>query len=90
MIRVILENIILFLLPTLIYIAFAFARRNRQSTASASQIFDDAPVIWLLVAGAVCMVAGLAYFGSTSGGRPGEQYQPPVYRDGKIIPGHYK
>ena len=89
MIRVVIENILLFLLPTLIYVAFMLVRRRDQPNA-AQQIIDDAPVIWLLVTGAVVMIAGLAYFGTHTGGKPGEAYQPPVYRDGKIIPGQKK
>ena len=90
MIRVVIENILLFLLPTLIYVAFMLIRRRDQPHGTARQIIDDAPVIWLLVSGAVVMIAGLAYFGSHTGGKPGEAYQPPIYRDGKIIPGQRK
>ena len=90
MIRVVIENILLFLLPTAIYIAYMLVRKRNQPPGTARQIIDDAPVIWLLVSGAVVMIAGLAYFGSFTGGKPGEQYQPPVYRDGKIIPGQRK
>ncbi len=90
MIRVVIENILLFLLPTLIYVLFMLVRRRHTPGSTVQQIFDDAPIVWLLAAGAVAMVAGLAYFGSVTGGKPGEQYQPPVYRDGKIIPGQRK
>ena len=90
MIRVVIENILLFLLPTAIYIAYMLVRSRNQPPGTARQIIDDAPVIWLLVSGAIVMIAGLAYFGSFTGGKPGEQYQPPVYRDGKIIPGQRK
>ncbi|MEM9355934.1 MAG: DUF6111 family protein [Pseudomonadota bacterium] len=90
MIRVVIENILLFMLPTLVYVLFMLVRRRQNANTSVQQIFDDAPIVWLLAAGAVVMVAGLAYFGSTTGGKPGEQYQPPVYRDGKVVPGKRK
>ena len=90
MIRVVIENILLFLMPTLVYIGFMLLRNRNQPNVGAKQIIDDAPIIWLLVSGAVMMIAGLAYFGSYTGGKPGEQYQPPVYRDGKIVPGQRK
>ncbi|MGI9423672.1 MAG: DUF6111 family protein [Hyphomicrobiaceae bacterium] len=90
MIRVVIENILLFLLPTLIYVGFMLVRKRDQPSVGAKQIFDDAPIIWLLVSGAIMMIAGLAYFGSYTGGKPGEQYQPPSYRDGKIVPGQRK
>lgn len=90
MIRVVIENILLFMLPTLVYVLFMLVRRRQNANTSVQQIFDDAPIVWLLAAGAVVMVAGLAYFGSTTGGKPGEQYQPPVYKDGKVVPGKRK
>ena len=90
MIRVVIENILLFLLPTALYVAYMLVRHRHQPQGSARQIIDDAPIVWLLVSGAIVMIAGLAYFGSYTGGKPGEQYQPPVYRDGKIIPGQRK
>ncbi|MEM7747898.1 MAG: DUF6111 family protein [Pseudomonadota bacterium] len=90
MIRVVIENILLFMLPTLVYVLFMLVRRRQNANTSVQQIFDDAPIVWLLGAGAVVMVAGLAYFGSTTGGKPGEQYQPPVYKDGKVVPGKRK
>ena len=42
MIRVVIENILLFLLPTLIYVAYMLVRRRHQPNA-AQQIIDDAP-----------------------------------------------
>jgi len=90
MIRIVLQNIILFLLPSVLYIVFMLVRRREQTYAGALKMLDNAPVGWLIGAGAALMIAGLAYFGSETGGRPGETYQPPVYRDGKIIPGQRK
>ena len=87
MIRIVIENILLFLLPTVLYVAFVMVRRRGQPNQSPQQILDEAPVVWLVVAGAVLMLAGLAYFASYTGGKPGQGYQPPVYQDGKIVPG---
>ena len=89
MIRVVIENIILFLLPTVMYVAFVMIRRRGQSNGSAAQVFDDAPLLWLFALGAVLAIGALAYFGSTERGEPGQNYRPPVYRDGKVIPGGY-
>ena len=46
------------------------------------------PLIWLFIAGAVLVIVTLVAFGSTSGGKPGQHYVPPVMKDGKIVPGH--
>ena len=58
MIRVVIENILLFLLPTALYVAFMLLRNRHQRPGSARQIIDDAPIVWLLVAGAIVMIAG--------------------------------
>jgi hypothetical protein len=88
MIRIVIENIILFLLPAAVYFGYMYlTRRDREGRAG---ILDDAPLIWLFVAGGVLVVVVLVAFGDTSGGKPGQAYQPPVLKDGKIIPGHSK
>lgn len=87
MLRVVLENLILFLLPTLVYVAFVTLRRRGKPGQSVATVLDEAPVVWLIAIGALMMMAGLAYFATTDGGKPGQGYEPPVYKDGKIIPG---
>jgi hypothetical protein len=86
MIRVIVENVVLFFLPAAIYVAYVYLTR----TDTRKGLLDEAPVIWLVVAGTALVVIVLVTFGSTSGGRPDQVYQPPVLKDGKIIPGHYR
>ena len=86
MIRIVAENIALFLLPTIVYIAFIYL--TREDKPGATSILDDAPLIWLFVAGAVLVVVTLATFGSVTGGKPGQVYTPPSLKDGRIEPGH--
>jgi Family of unknown function (DUF6111) len=86
MIRNIIENLLLFLAPTLIYLAYVLVRRHLSD--GQSEVWNDAPLLWLFAAGVLLMVSTLIIFGSTSGWQPGEAYQPPVYKDGKIEPGH--
>ena len=50
MIRIVAENIVLFLLPTIVYIAYVYL--TREEKPGASSMLDDAPLIWLFVAGA--------------------------------------
>lgn len=89
MIRIVIENMLLFLLPTLIYVGYVFLKRRTEG-AGPNNVLDDAPLLWLFAAGAALVIFTLIIFGSTSGGRPGQTYQPPVYRDGKIEPGQLK
>jgi hypothetical protein len=88
MIRVVIENILLFLTPMAMYIAYMLLTRRADS---AGAVVSDAPLIWLFVAGALLVVATLVFYGSTSGGRPGQVYIPPhMGKDGRIEPGEIK
>jgi hypothetical protein len=86
MIRIVAENIFLFLLPTVIYIAYVYL--TREEKPQAIRVLDDAPLIWLFLAGAAVVFITLISFGSFSGGKPGQTYTPPSFKDGKIQPGH--
>jgi hypothetical protein len=86
MIRIVAENILLFILPTIVYVAYIYL--TREERPGAMRILDDAPLIWLFVAGAALVVAVLASFGSVTGGKPGQVYTPPSFKDGRIEPGH--
>lgn len=86
MIRIVAENLLLFLLPTLLYVGYVFL--TRADKPGSRELLSDAPLIWLFAIGATLVVVTLVVFGSTSGGRPGDTYQPPVLKDGRIVPGH--
>ena len=86
MIRILFENLLLFLAPTLIYAGYVFVRSR--ADGDSKPVLSDAPLFWLCAAGITLMVSTLVFFGSTSGWTPGQAYQPPIYKDGKIEPGH--
>jgi hypothetical protein len=95
MFRIVVENILLFLLPTLIYVGYVLMTRPAEAdqaaagkAASATNILNDAPLLWLFGAGAVLVIVTLAAFGSISGGKPGQHYEPPSFENGQIKPGH--
>jgi hypothetical protein len=88
MIRIVIENVLLFLLPTLVYVAYVYVKQRGQGGPAA--YLDEAPLLWLFSAGAVLVVFTLVVFGSVSGGKPGQTYEPPVFRDGKIEPGRIR
>jgi len=98
MIRVMLENLLLFLLPAVLYLGYRLTLRARQDSDNAAtsggqtsrQDLNDAPFLWLFLAGAGLVLATLIAFSSTDGGKPGQTYYPPVIKDGKTIPGHFK
>lgn len=87
MIRLVIENILLFLLPTIVYVIYVAATRDDQHKG----LLDEAPLAWLMLAGTVLVVVVLAVFGSDEqGGRPGQAYTPPSMKDGRIEPGQIK
>lgn len=89
MIRVVIENILLFLLPTAVY--FAYMLLTRREASSAGTVINDAPLIWLFVAGALMVAGTLIYYATTTpGGSPGQAYTPPHMKDGRIEPGQLK
>ena len=89
MIRVIIENVVLFLLPTAIYAIYILLTRKQGEQGAG--VFDDAPFFWLMLAGTGLVLLVLVAFGSTSGGKPGQSYTPPsIGSDGRIEPGGLK
>jgi len=84
MIRVVIENIVLFLLPTLFYVGYVLLTRDPDAK---KDLLSGAPFIWLFLAGTLLVVIVLVAFGSTSGGRPGQHYEPPSMKGGRIEPG---
>lgn len=95
MIRIVVENVLLFLLPTFLYLAYVFFTRatsgkdeNGDTAAAASSLLDDAPLLYLFAAGVLLVIATLVVFGSTTGGKPNQPYVPPSIKDGRIEPGH--
>ena len=95
MIRIIIENLLLFLAPAFLYFAYLLITGGAQqgqpggeATQTGSRLFDGAPYIWLFFAGTALVLLTLVAFGSNSGGKPGQQYEPPTMKDGHIVPGH--
>ena len=90
MIRVVIENILLFVLPAAVYIGYMLLMRT--GNASATAVVNDAPLVWLFVVGALLVAATLIYYATvTPGGTPGQVYTPPrMGKDGRIEPGQLK
>ncbi len=90
MIRAIIENIALFLLPSAIYLAYMLLMRRESGSASA--VVNEAPLVWLFVAGALLVAGTLIYYATiTPGGGPGASYTPPrMGKDGRIEPGQLR
>jgi hypothetical protein len=89
MVRLVLENVLLFLLPTAVYVAYVLL--TRRGATSTGEVINDAPLVWLFIAGALMVAATMVYYATVSpGGRPGQAYVPPYVKDGHIEPGQLK
>ena len=90
MIRVVIENILLFLLPAAMYVAYVLLTRSGNTSAGA--VVNDAPLVWLFVAGALLVAATLIYYATvTPGGTPGADLHAAAHgKDGHIEPGQLK
>ncbi|MEE9587598.1 MAG: DUF6111 family protein [Hyphomicrobiaceae bacterium] len=84
MVRVVLINILLFLLPLLLYVLYVWLARRELPPGA---VLDDAPILWLLIAGTVLVIAALIFFISFEGAPPGGVYHPPSFNNGRIEPG---
>ncbi len=93
MIRMVLENLLLFLLPTLVYLLYAWMTRPEGTAGpgkGSTPPLEDAPLLWLFATGAILVVTTLVLFQSNTGGKPGQHYTPPSMQDGHIQPGEIK
>ena len=89
MIRVVVENVLLFLLPSAMY--FGYILLTRRSSSGPADALNDAPLVWLFVAGALLVAATFIYYATiTPGGDMKRVYVPPHMKDGQIEPGQLK
>jgi Family of unknown function (DUF6111) len=86
MLRLVLENILLFLAPAALYVGYEMLLRN--TATKPRQILDQAPLVVLFLAGLAVVITTLVLFRSREEGNAGQAYVPPAYKDGKIVPGH--
>lgn len=89
--RIVVENVILFLMPAAFYIGYRLL--VQRSGQTPRQVMDEAPLVILFLAGIALIAATLVIFGvrgAEDEGRAGQAYEPSVYKDGKLIPGRVK
>ncbi len=88
MIRAFLTIVLPLLLPTALYLLWAFAMR-RAEAAGLVEILRGLPWLWLGAAG-IALLAGVLMLVALGFGRSADtaHYVPPRTVDGKIVPGH--
>jgi hypothetical protein len=83
MLRIALIDIFMFSLPFLIYGAYMIAAKG----AAPGEVWQGAPILWLIAAGCGLLLITMAAVIQFSGGKPGGTYHPPSFQDGVIKPG---
>ncbi len=86
MIRIVIENIFFFLLPALVYIAWVAFQRN--DWPGLGTVLREAPLLKLFVLGAALMLTTLVAFSTRTRNTPGDAYEPAIFKDGRLEPGH--
>ncbi len=83
MLRIALIDIFMFSLPFLIYGAYMIAAKG----AAPVDVWQGAPLLWLIAAGCGLLLITMAAVIQFSGGKPGDTYHPATIEDGVIKPG---
>jgi hypothetical protein len=83
MLRIALIDVFMFALPFLLYGAYMVAAKG----TAPSDLWQSAPVVWLLAAGCGLLLITMAALISFSGGKPGGVYVPSSTQNGVIKPG---
>ena len=84
MIRPLATEIVLFLMPFVLYGVFLWA------TKAGVMHPDSWPlsrIAWLMIAALILMVGSFIYFANYSGAPPGSTYVPAHLENGKFVPG---
>lgn len=84
MIRVILINLFLFLLPFIIYFAYVYLVK---SGSGKNEPITFTPLIVLFCIGLGLLMGAVAYFIQFESGQPGQRYVPPQVENGVLRPG---
>lgn len=83
MLRIVLIDILLFVLPFLIYAAFMVWVKGK----APATVMRGAPIVWLLAVGFGLLFVVMVTLVQFSGGDRAGSYHPPVFEDGVIKPG---
>lgn len=86
MIRIVVTQFVLFLLPFVGYFVYRLATTGGTGQAIASMRW---PWFALTLCGAAFVIAGFLWFGVTGQGGGGGAYVPAHTEDGRLVPGQF-
>ena len=87
MIRPVATEVILFLLPFVLYGVFLWATK---AGVMQPDSWPLSRIAWLLMAALALVVGSFIYFAHFSGAPPGSTYVPAHIENGKFVPGQTK
>lgn len=88
MVRIVIQHLLLFLLPTVMYgFYLSWARRRAQAAGRTAPVWQEGPWFWLIVSGALLVLLSLGALATFGGGGPDAVYKPSTIEDGKIVHG---
>jgi hypothetical protein len=88
MLRTIFQELLLVLLPTILYGIYFIAMRERARSGGKPQPeWERGNLFWLILSGCVLAIIGLVIVGSTGNKPPDTDYVPPHIEGGKVVPG---
>lgn len=82
MLRIVIINILLFVLPFLVYAAYMVWIKG----VAPSNLARTKPILWLVFAGFVCLFVGMVMLVQFFGGERDGTYHPSVIEDRVIKP----
>jgi hypothetical protein len=88
--RGVVQGILLFLIPFVLYFAWLFLMRRVGPGGGAGVraiAWRDAPWLVLTVTGVILLMVGLLWFAEQRAMRPGDPYQPARIEDGRVTEG---
>jgi hypothetical protein len=87
MIRPVLSELLLFLLPFVLYAVFLWATR---AGVMVPESWSISRLITLAIVSFVLVIGSFIYFANYTGAPPGSTYVPAHIEDGKFVPGQVR
>ncbi|MFI4986282.1 MAG: DUF6111 family protein [Alphaproteobacteria bacterium] len=91
MVRIVIEYLLPFLLPTALFALWLVWQRRRAATLGAPlPAWQEGPWFWLALSGLALVLAAMIATAFLSGYAPSSQYTPPAFKGGEVVPGQFK
>ncbi len=86
MLRIVLTQLFLFLLPFACYATWLWLSKKGENPDSWSK----GPVAWLSLAGLALAIVGFVTLAMLDKSPEGKEYRPSEFRDGVLVPGRFE